>query len=48
MPIGLYYKGSGVRVYREMRKRYGKKKGKEIFYATANNRGLAPKKAKHG
>jgi hypothetical protein len=30
----------------DMKKRYGAKKGKEVFYATANKRGMKPKKKK--
>lgn len=44
MPIGKYYKGSGNKVMKDMVKRYGKKKGKEIFYATANKRKMNPTK----
>jgi hypothetical protein len=31
---------------RSMTKRYGAKKGKEVFYATANDRGMNPKRKK--
>lgn len=49
MPVGFYYKGKGIRVYKDMVKRYGKKKGKTVFYATANARHLNPtKKDKRG
>lgn len=40
MPIGEYYKGSGTKVMRSMQKRYGKKGGKRVFYATANKAGM--------
>ena len=43
MPIRAYYKGSGDEVLRSMVKKYGKKKGLEVFYATANKKGLTPK-----
>lgn len=38
MPIKDYFSGSGEKVMKGMRKRYGDKKGKQIFYATANKR----------
>jgi len=40
MPLSKYYGGSGEKVMSSMKKRYGSKKGKEVFYATANKRGL--------
>jgi len=40
MPISGYYKGSGNKVMSSMKKRYGAKKGKQVFYATANARDL--------
>ena len=36
MPIGKYYKGHGQEVMANMTKEYGAKKGKQVFYATAN------------
>lgn len=42
MPIGAYYKGHGSDVMDDMVNRYGEKKGKSVFYATANKRGLKP------
>ena len=36
MPISKYYSGSGKKVMRAMKKTYGAKKAKRIFYATAN------------
>lgn len=36
MPIRDYFKGDGKKVMKSMKKQYGKKKGKEVFYATAN------------
>lgn len=44
MPIEKYFKGSGGRVMREMLKRYGKEKGKRVFYAVANKSGMKGKK----
>jgi hypothetical protein len=40
MPISKYYKGHGSEVMSNMKKEYGDKKGKEVFYATANKKGL--------
>lgn len=40
MPVSEYYKGKGESVMADMQKRYGAKKGKSVFYATANKRGL--------
>lgn len=36
MPIKEYYDGKGEKVMKLMKKRYGDKKGKHIFYATSN------------
>lgn len=36
MPIKRYYGGKGRKVMRSMQKRYGKKRGKRVFYATIN------------
>lgn len=48
MPLSKYFKGDGPEVMASMVKRYGPKEGKRMFYATANARGLAPKKhSKH-
>jgi len=38
MPVSGYYKGSGDKVMANMTKEYGDKKGKQVFYATANKR----------
>jgi hypothetical protein len=38
MPVSRYPKGA-KKAYRSMLKRYGKKKGRSVFYATANKRG---------
>jgi hypothetical protein len=38
MPLSKYFQGSGEKVMRNMKKEYGEKKGKEVFYATANKR----------
>ena len=40
VPIGEYYKGEGRKVMKSMKDRYGEKRGKEVFYATANKRGM--------
>ena len=48
MPVSEYFKGSGRKVMAQMRKRYGARKGKEVFYATANKQGMTPgRKKKH-
>lgn len=39
MPLSEYFKGSGEKVMSSMKKKYGEKKGKQVFYATANKRG---------
>jgi len=44
MPLSEYFKGDGKKILADFVKRYGEKRGKRIFYATANKRGLAPKK----
>lgn len=53
MPVEKYYGGHGEKVMRNMKKQYGEKKGKSVFYATTNKRGLdtGPSKGvrkKHG
>ena len=51
MPLSEYFKGDGKKVLADFVKRYGEARGKRIFYATANKKGLAPKgkvKRKHG
>lgn len=42
MPISEYFGGHGSEVMSDMQKRYGKKKGKSVFYATANKRDQNP------
>ena len=44
MPINEYYKGYGSEVMENMTKQYGSKKGKQVFYATANKKKM---KASH-
>jgi hypothetical protein len=46
VPIDRYYKGHGSEVMDSMMKEYGEKKGKKIFYAMANKKGIKPKKVK--
>lgn len=46
MPIKDYYGGRGLEVMRQMVKKYGKKRGKEIFYATLNKMEAKKKKGK--
>ena len=44
MPIKEYFKGKGAEVMKDMLSRYGKKKGKQVFYAKANkNPAMKPK-----
>ena len=38
MPLADYYKGKGEKVMSSMKKQYGDKKGKSIFYATAHKK----------
>jgi len=42
MPLNKYYGGHGEQVMTNMQKEYGSKKGKQVFYATANARGAKP------
>ena len=42
MSVNKYFKGKGREVMESMRKRYGDKEGKKIFYATANARNMNP------
>jgi len=36
MPLAKHYGGSGKKVMQAMKKQYGAKKAKEVFYATEN------------
>jgi len=45
MPLSKYYGGKGKKVMKAMKKKYGEKKGKKIFYATANKQADAMEKA---
>ena len=45
-PISHYFQGSGNKVMKKLRKSYGEKKGKEMFYKIANKEGMNPKKKK--
>ncbi len=42
MPVSKYYGGSGSKVMSAMKKQYGEKKGKQVFYATANKQKQNP------
>ena len=42
MPISKYYSGSGEKVMSAMKEQYGEKKGKQVFYATANKQKQNP------
>jgi len=44
MPLSQYFKGDGKKILESFVKRYGAERGKRMFYATANKKGLAPKK----
>jgi len=46
IPINSYFKGRGDKVMRSMVSKYGKEKGKGVFYATANKKKMAPPKRK--
>lgn len=52
MPLDKYFAGGGKKVMESMKKQYGSKKGKSVFYATANKKkGIEPSdkiKKKHG
>ena len=48
MPVGEYYKGSGEKVMKSMKSRYGEKAGERVFYATANAKGMNRPGKKHG
>lgn len=43
MPVSKYYGGHGEEVMRDMKRRYGKKRGERVFYATANKHGKKPR-----
>lgn len=47
MPQSEYYGGHGSEVMKKMKQRYGEKKGKSVFYATANKRGMKPGGGQH-
>lgn len=47
MPISKYFGGHGSEVLSNMEHEYGAKKGKSVFYATANKRGEKPGKDDH-
>lgn len=38
MPLSKYFKGKGDKVMEAMKKQYGSKKAKQVFYATANSK----------
>lgn len=44
MPVKSYFKGDGKEVMSKMKKKYGSKKGKKVFYATANKQKKKGKK----
>ena len=42
MPLSKYFGGHGSKVMKSMTKTYGKEKGKQVFYATANKEKMLP------
>lgn len=48
MPVSEYFSGHGAKVMDNMKKEYGDKKGKSVFYATANKKGKGKKKSAVG
>jgi hypothetical protein len=42
MPLAKYFRGKGEQVLSDMQDRYGDDKGKKVFYATAEKRGMKP------
>ena len=40
--LSKYFKGKGEKVMKAMQKQYGEKKGKTVFYATANKLNIGP------
>lgn len=48
MPVSKYFGGHGSEVMSNMTKQYGEKKGKQVFYATANKKGQKPGASMHG
>lgn len=48
MPTSEYFGGNGNKVMDNMTKEYGDKKGKSVFYATANAKGQKPGDSKGG
>ena len=44
MPVGEYFQGHGDEVMASMKKKYGEKKGKSVFYATDAKRKRKGKK----
>jgi hypothetical protein len=45
MPLNKYFKGKGEKVMKNMKEKYGEKKGKQVFYATANKNKKKGKKS---
>lgn len=44
MPLNKYFHGKGEKVMKAMKDQYGDKKGKSVFYATANKKKQTGKK----
>ena len=45
-PLKNYFKGSGKKVMKSMKKTYGAKKGKSVFYATIKKKKARAKRRK--
>ena len=42
MPRSAYFKGDGEKVWRDLVRRYGRKRGESVFYALAAKEKLRP------
>jgi hypothetical protein len=45
MPLNKYFHGHGEQVMQDMKKKYGDR-GEEVFYRTANKKGMKPEDKK--
>ena len=45
-PLAKYFRGKGEQVLGDMKDKYGDDKGKQVFYATAEKRGMKPDDSK--
>lgn len=46
VPLSGYFGGHGESVMKDMMSKHGSEMGKRMFYATANKKGMVPKKGK--